>query len=229
MKKKVLTALICVLMMLGLCNLSHAVSYNATTDFSLTNGNPNGVWTYGYMDDQFATFHAFTSTFTGVFKQWYTPGLSSDQTPNVSYNYQSTYFYGVAPGQITLHPGPNAYNNVAVLRFTAQISGDYSIVGQFFTGDSKPIHIGVRKESEWLWNGVDAGAFSLSESLIAGETVDFVVYLGYSHGNTPLELLISTNSSVTDPEPVSTPEPASMLLFAVGLAGLGVMRRKIIK
>ena len=35
------------LLKFGAVGMSQATVYNPTTDFSITNGNPNGVWTYG--------------------------------------------------------------------------------------------------------------------------------------------------------------------------------------
>ncbi|MBI4837929.1 MAG: hypothetical protein HY806_02055 [Nitrospirae bacterium] len=52
------------------------------------------------------------------------------------------------------------------------------------------MQVGVRQGSTWLWQGVNAGIFELSRSVIAGESIDFVVYGAYWSGNTPLEVTI---------------------------------------
>ena len=76
------------------------------------------------------------------------------------------------------------------MRWTAPSEGRYEIAGKFFPGDSGVMQVGVRQGADWLWQGVDSGSFTLDRTMRAGESVDFVVYGGYSNGNTPLELAI---------------------------------------
>lgn len=40
-------------------------TYDATADFSITNGNPNGVWSYGWMATDFTGFTLYTKTSLG--------------------------------------------------------------------------------------------------------------------------------------------------------------------
>ncbi len=60
MKNKFLTGLATGLFLAGIAGISQATVYNPTTDFSITNGNPNGVWTYGSMPADLSTFHTDT-------------------------------------------------------------------------------------------------------------------------------------------------------------------------
>ncbi|NUM34619.1 MAG: hypothetical protein HUU50_08750 [Candidatus Brocadiae bacterium] len=194
----------CILVCFLLGNFVFAVTYNAVTDFNLS-GNPNGVWSYGWMQSNLDinTFSLYTHTASSFWLQWYTPGLSVDSTPSVAYNSTGSTQYGVAPGQLTLHPGPS--QQASVVRFTAPVEGAYTIVGQFLPGHSGVMQVGVRQSSTWLWQGTDSGSFNISKTITLGTTIDFLVYGGYGAGNTPLIL------SITGP---TVPEPSTFLSIA---------------
>jgi hypothetical protein len=216
MRKTTYALLVSIILASATTSLAQAAVYDATADFSVTNGNPNGVWSYGWMNSDFSgSFNAYTNTVNTLWAQWYTAGMSSDNTPAVAYNGTSSLQYGVAPGQLTLHPGPQT--QASVLRFTAPTSGIYNISGQFFPGDSGSMSVGVRQGSTWLWQRSDSGSFSINNyTLTSGSAIDFVVYGGYYSGNTPLSLTISS----------SVPEPSAILLLGAGLASLAIVRKR---
>ena len=198
---------------------TQAQVYNPTTEFTLAQ-NPNGVWTYGWMPTDFSSFNAFLSASDGpIFDQWYTTGMSGDQTPNVSLNAGASSLHNVAPGQLTIHPGPAL--QAAVLRFTAPTTGQYDVVGQFLAGDIGVMQVGVANPSGSLWTATDAGAFSFSNyAMTVGQTLDFRVWGNYYFGNTPLEL------SITAPiTPVPEPETYPMLLLGLGVLCVVAHRR----
>lgn len=172
----------------------------ADKEFSLENGNPNGVWTYGWMPWDFSVFVPFTTSKLNDLNWalWYQEGMSADDTPGIGKNQGRTTRLGVAPGQLTLHPGP--CGEAAVLRFTAPTAGQYDIDAKFFPGDIGAVRVGVRKGSAWLWMGSDSGKYSVRKmSLRAGERIDFVVDSGYDYGNTPLECKIKLISTFVAP------------------------------
>jgi hypothetical protein len=161
--------------------------YNPNADFSITNGNPNGLWSYGWMPTDFSTFNL--DDLLG----W----QSSINTSNIWKNTGTGTAYGVAPGQISLHPGNGT--EPAVLRWTAPFDDQYRIIGQFLPGDGGAMRVGIRQNNTWLWQGTDAGAFDLNATVVADDTIDFTVYGGYGSGNTPLDvnILLSDNATLT--------------------------------
>lgn len=202
------SALVVGLSLIVFAGVSWAATYNATTEFSTTNGNPNGVWSYGWMPTDFTSFNSYVNHGTNI---WY--GWSGDYTPGIWLNTSGQTSYGVPAGWLSLHPGNGT--QPSSLRFTAPSDGQYEIDGTFLPGDSGVCLVGVRKGSEWLWQSSNEGSFDLSESLTKNETIDFMVYGAYGYGNTPLELTISTNA---------VPVPAAVILLGSGLLGLAGTR-----
>ncbi|MEW6086745.1 MAG: hypothetical protein AB1498_00320 [bacterium] len=165
------------------------LQYNATLDFSIRNGNPNGVWSYGWMPKDFNMFNLYTGSQMNISSpQWYREPRNEDYTPMIWRIDDDSSRCGVAVGQLSLHP--SSTNEASVLRWTAASDGVYNFNGQFFRGDTGIMKIGIRHGSDWLWQGSDAGIFNFERSVKAGESIDFLVYGGYGSGNTPLELTI---------------------------------------
>ena len=186
---------------------SAQVVWNPTTDFSTTNGNPNGVWTYGWMDTGFTTFTVISRhTADGWFGD-----LGGDGSPGLWINTAGTAQYGVPPGDLSLHPGPG--NQPNILRWTAPagFNGTAHVAGQFLAGDSGVMQVAIRLNGSSIWSASNAGAFDFVQGFVTGDQLDFAVYGGYISGNTPLEMSI-TSSAI--------PEPSACATF-FGLAVLG--------
>lgn len=169
------------------------IVFDATADFSGTE-NPNGVWSYGWMPTDFSLFSAFTTSIEvdwWALWCWSSSGCASGIPPVIAKNSSGNVTHvGIPPGKVSLHPGPGY--EPSVLRWTAPFGGRFRVTGQFLPGDiNSNILVGVRHADNWLWQGVDAGAFNLDVPLNAGSEVDFTAYGSYHYGNTPIELTIT--------------------------------------
>jgi hypothetical protein len=163
--------------------------HDPTSDFTITNDNPNGVWSYGWMQVGFVgPLVLYTNTISSPAPNWQ-GRLGRDGTPAIWKNTTGVKSYGIPPGSLALHPGPGT--EPSVLRWTAPAGGHVQVQGQFEAGDSGSMQVAVRLAGQPWWSSVDAGAFDLQTNLAAGATVDFAVYGGYYGGNTPLSVLIT--------------------------------------
>lgn len=165
------------------------VVWDPTPDFSIDYGNPNGVWSYGWMEVGFGALNLYeNSGITNGNPQWWAWG--GDRTPCVWKNMHTDIWYGVEPGQISLHPGNG--HQPSVVRWTTPTGaeGRARIDGRFFNGDIGGMTVGVLLNGTLAWEAFNSGAFELSMFVHPGDTVDFAVYGGYGYGNTPLAVEI---------------------------------------
>jgi hypothetical protein len=175
-----------------------AIVYSALHDFSTTNGNPNGNWSYGWMPADFSKFNIYSAH--GAF-MWY-GNIGRDLTPYI-WNNTGDLTNGVPPGLgstngiasgvptgwLSLHPGPGT--EPSVLRWTAPVAGSVHVTGQFLAGDSGIMTVAVRHNSQEVWKATNSGSFDLNIKISEGDNVDFAVYGGYGYGNTPISATIS--------------------------------------
>lgn len=166
-----------------------AQTYNAAAEFNITNGNPNGVWSYGWMPTDFSQFNLLPNTYSDHTYSigWF--GWNGDRAPVIWKNTYDVTGEGAPPGWIVLHPGPGT--EPCILRWTAPFSGVIHVVGQYLPGNVGVMQVAVRQDGQTLWSAVDSGSFDLIATVSAGETVDFAVYGGYYFGNTPLDVNIT--------------------------------------
>lgn len=188
-------------------------TWDVTADFGVDNGNPNGAWSYGWMDTSFTAFTPFAShdyTAHQGCPIWHSGfSLPADQLPifGVVWKNTSTPIDGVATGQLSLHPGSNEEPCIARWTALGNVSGPALVTGTFYSGDSGVLSVAVRLNGVEQWTAVDSGTFDLAFAVAPGDTIDFAAFGGYGWGNTPLEATVTI-----------VPEPGSLMVM--GMAGL---------
>ncbi|NGZ87170.1 FxDxF family PEP-CTERM protein [Duganella aceris] len=201
-----------------------ATVYDATADFQ-TVSNPGTVWSYGYSAGTGYSFTAFDAASTlANTNGWSASNYNTLGTPGAWINTSNSSLYGAAPGQLSLHAGPVANGDSAILRFTAVQSGDYSVVGQFFAGDYRAQSGSVILNGQtanplaYFADTTDSSLFSLSSvHLNAGQTLDFVVGNNgnFYNGTTPLTVTVT-----------AVPEPETYAMLLAGLCLVGAIARR---
>ena len=124
-----------------------------------------------------------------------------------------------------MHPGPQ--DQYSVIRFTAPSAGTYQLATSFYGLDfvgptTTDVHVLLDGTS--LFNGEVDGfgagsgpSFRSNLKLLQGDTVDFAVGFG-SNGT-----YFNDSTGITATLAVGIPEPASLILLSIGIAGLGVL------
>lgn len=234
---------------LVLCASAHADSFDANHDFSITNGNPNGVWTYG-VGTPGVSFNAFTHTstgsagcFEGNFQCWTDNGY----VPTIGKNPDSTPEFGgtheIPADSLVVHPAYGvigAGNNWVIVRWTAPAAGTISYSGETIVYDfgqqtANPYGTLLDTALGAIVNQVGnlSGAygttlaFNGTAHVTAGETFDVAVGVNTANGNTNYSFLptgFNENISYTP-----TPEPASVIFLASGLCTLSGFKRWLAK
>ena len=190
---------------------------DAVQDFSIT-ANPNGVWSYGYTNSLGSglVLHntAQADYVPGVDRWWSSAvdptvlGVSRNKTGAAITTNPPTATY--PPDMLLMHPTlPTVYE---VVRWTAPVSGPYSIKGSFagldiFTSVADTdVHVLRNSTTELVpvtvLHGIGTQApFATTAILNAGDTIDFAVGVGPSgvHNNdsTGLKATITPIAAIT--------------------------------
>jgi hypothetical protein len=185
---------------------ANVTTYSLTDDFSTT-GNPNGAWSYGWLNTLGGTFTAYTLN-NGT---WGAPSVS-------------TY---LLLGSGWFHPG--AQNQLSDFRFTAPVEGTYSL-DFTFKGDQSltatDVHInnGATSLFSAFVNGSTSPKSFIGDIYLnANQTLDIAVGYGNNGNNyydtTTVQGIISTSA---------VPLPASFALFGsrFGLVSIAARRFK---
>jgi hypothetical protein len=207
-------------------SVAHAADYAG--DFSITNGNPNGQWTYGYATSLTPGYALVPYTATGSssgYESWL-GNIGGDGTPVVSHNTNASTFnsgsVSVPAGAAALHPGPG--NQLSVARFTAPAAGTYDLAATFtgydIVGTSTDVHIlhnGTSLFSSSVLGYLATASHAQPLTLAAGDTVDFAV--GTFNGSYAFD---TTGLAAS----VAVPEPSLAVAAFATSAAFGVARRR---
>ncbi len=225
------------ILLVGWCLLgvpaAEATVYDANADFSVTNGNPNGVWTYGWaaaVADLPAGLHIYSDEGTapfgnGDFQRWFDINNLYENTPTVVKNFGADYDNGnivIPAGALYLHgqvlaPMISLWWNSWLPRLGPIPSRHHS------SGVNTSINYGLVYILEngttlfdnggaYITTVGDTATYSANINLVAGDKIDFVVG-NLSIGPDSIELRAVFNTS---PVPV----PPTFLLLGFGLLRL---------
>jgi hypothetical protein len=207
--------------------------YDAAADFSITNGNPNGVWSYGYLaPDTTTPLNLYTTTHTNYqggpgWIGWNNPLVGNGTNPSAWKNTtgvtETVGTVQLQPGQLVEHPGPS--DEEAVVRWTAPASGTY-LINVTFTGADV---VGTTTDVHVLNEGVSAfdgnvngfgnsASFSETLTLPVNFHIDFEV--GFGSDNNFFFDSTGVSAQISTPQISGVPEPASLTLLGIGAVGL---------
>jgi hypothetical protein len=214
-------------------SLGNAAVYSAVDDFTLTPQPLNGVWTY-LSNGSMLSSTASSPHGSGMLTTWHngipynsSNPVSAGLTRNTGPVTALPPFFTVVIPNSHLNLDPQGTNDVTV-RFTVPVADIYQVSGDFRGNDlvSVPPHaVSVRINNNSAFTDTitqfgtgDNAVFYVVQSLMAGDTIDFVVNRGASPNH------LGTGLSVTIQSGADVPEPRAFALLLLGLLSTVFLR-----
>ncbi len=218
---------------------AQANTFSITDDFSAT-ANPNGAWSYGWLNGLGGTFTGYTAplsaTAGGTVQSWHDPATYSLGAPSVWNNSSiSAYITGTvnySAGWAGFHPGYQ--NQMSDFRFMAQTAGTYAVAFDFqgadVVGTTSDVHVYTGGNDIFSANIFGYGdstrkSFSSMLFLNAGQTIDIAVGYG-SNGSYFYDSTAVRGTIATVPVIAAVPEPETYAMMLAGLGLLGTVARR---
>lgn len=218
MKSSLRTLKTVIPLVLAMVSSALAASYNAFADFSVTNGNPNGAWSYGWSATLFSSLNLYTS---GVVAgdgtwNWSDPNHIMFGAPAAWINPTANQVGTVPSMTAAFHPGVS--DEFSHYIWTAPTTGLFSLSATFSPFDTGGTDVHILDNGVSLFAGnVSPGnpqSFSTVLPVVAGDKIDFAVGFGpdgsAGFDTTGISAIIS-----------EVPEPATTSSFIAGIALLG--------
>ena len=192
-------------------------TYDAASDYALTQGGTTGNWFYGYsasdLDDTFIQYvqnDSVPSCNGGMYQRWFDP-MSGDLTPQIARNTASTICVNIPPEALFFHPGPTGRRSI--LRWTAPVAGTFQVTGALGkqnNGATTDIRILKNAVGTPLFIGNIGDSFQqpfdFPVTVTAGETLDFSVGWGngsYNGDGSTLAVRIAIPATACLPPPAN--------------------------
>lgn len=168
-------------------------NWDLVRDFS-TSTNPDGAWSYGWKMDLLSPL-VLNDVFCEVGDN---PGAiewissSQDGGSQVWKNLTSSTRFGIAPGQVSMHP--DYQGHVAVVRWTAPENMKVRVNAYFGAGDSGAMDYMIYHDQSIIFQQASCTSDAVTDfdiMVLAGSNLDFEINNGYYYGNTPIAAIIS--------------------------------------
>jgi hypothetical protein len=203
--------------------------FDPSANFSLSNGNPNDTWTYGWSDTLTSTLNLYNNPFLdGNNNQvWDDSTHVSLGAPSV-FNNPSASQQGVLPAHTAgFHPGQS--DEISHFVWTSPLTGLISLSASFLPVDSggTTVYIldnGITIFSAAVFQGTGGSPmFSSMLPVLSGDKIDFAV--DFSSG--PADMTFFSDSTGLNATITVVPEPSTvaLLIVALGMGAITLRRR----
>jgi hypothetical protein len=225
-----MTKLFGILLLFATVTLASADTFDATADFGVA-ANPNGPWSYLVNGSPLTVAQSVCNGLVGI--ECWDNGGSLPNFTSISKNVTGSPIPEngtviLPPGELNMDPE----DNVLMVQWTAPSTGTWSVSG-FYSGldtqsASHPAEVVLNSTTTLFSTTVNTPGkvsnFSFTQALNAGDKLGFEV----GTGNGGFNLGTGFDATISGGSAAAVPEPTSWSLLGLGLAGLAVLRRRMI-